>query len=144
MYFTVIDHYADFPEHEPPELNECLICLEIYAPDNVKPIDLKTQQVYLKKCECGGWIHLRCLCEWHEISNSCPICRLYMKKSESIISIFSFKVTNFCGTCILLVFRVCFVFWIMFSLACSYHIYKSYFIFKNRNQNDDKCEEITE
>lgn len=140
MYFTVTDHYADFPDDELPELNECLICLEIYSPDNVKPIDLKTQQVYLKKCECGGWIHLRCLCEWHEISNSCPICRLYMKKSESKIYIFD----NFYGICILLVLRVCSVFWLMFSLACSYHIYKSYFILKNRNQNDDKCEEITE
>ena len=143
MYFTLVDHYEDFPENDPPELNECLICLEINTYDNLKPIDLKIQKMYLKKCDCGGSIHIRCLCEWYETSNSCPICRLYMKKSESIITIFSFNVANFCGTCVLLVFRLCFIFWLLFAMSCSYHIYKSYFILKSRNHND-MCEYITE
>jgi len=141
MYFRVIDHYPDLPEDEPPELNECLICLEITTHDNlIPPIDLKTQNTFFKKCRCGGWVHLCCLYEWHEISNSCPICRLSMEKSISKIYIFN----NYYGKFILGFIRFCFIFWFLFALSCSYHIYKSYFILKNRNQNDDKCEEITE
>jgi hypothetical protein len=142
MYFRVIDHYADFPVEDPPELSECLICLEINTPDNLKPINLKTQQLYLKMCECGGWIHLDCLCEWHEISNSCPICRLYMKKSQSIISIFSFNVAHLCGTCILFMVRMYLLFWFMVTIASSYNVYQT-FILNSRNQND-KCEDINE
>jgi hypothetical protein len=133
MYFRLIDHYPDFPEDPLLEINECLICLEIKTYDNFKPINFKTQQIYFKKCECGGMIHQRCLCEWYEVSNSCPICRLHMTKSKSMISIFSVNIANFCGTCVLIVIRLCFVFWLMFALACSYHIYRSYFILKNRN-----------
>jgi hypothetical protein len=123
MYFRLIDHYPDFPESDLPEINECLICLEINTYDNFKPINFKTQQIYLKKCDCGGSIHQRCLYEWYDVSKSCPICRLYMTKSKSIISIFSVNVANFCQTCILVCIRVCFVFWLMSLLACSYHIY---------------------
>jgi hypothetical protein len=143
MYFTVTEHYVDFPEDDPPELNECLICLEIYAPDNVKPIDLKTQQIYLKKCECGGWIHIRCLCEWHDVSNSCPICRLHMTKYGSMISIFSLNFVNYASKCIFGFIRICCIFWFLSALSCSYHIYKSYFILKPRSYID-KCEYITE
>jgi hypothetical protein len=131
MYFTVTEHYVDFPEDDPPELNECLICLEIYAPDNVKPIDLKTQQIYLKKCE------------WHDVSNSCPICRLHMTKYGSMISIFSLNFVNYASKCIFGFIRICCIFWFLSALSCSYHIYKSYFILKPRSYID-KCEYITE
>jgi hypothetical protein len=140
MYFRLIDHYPDYSENvmedDPTELNECLICLEIITHDNLRPIDLKTQNVFLKKCDCGGWVHLCCLYKWYEINNSCPICRLYMKKSESLISILSFKFENFCSKFISAVIRVYFVFWFMFAIACSYHIYQSYFILNTRNHND--------
>jgi len=143
MYFRLIDHYPNFSEDDPPELNECLICLEINTPDNLKPIDLKRQQIYLKKCDCGGWVHLKCLCEWHDISNSCPICRLHMTKYRSMVSIFSLNFVNLCGKCILNFIRLFFLFWLVFVISCSYHIYKSYFILKVRNYND-KCQRITE
>ena len=139
MLFRVMDHYEDFQKDKPPEPNECLICLEINTHDNLKPVDLKTQQIYFKKCHCGGWVHLHCLCEWYEISNSCPICRLYMTKSKSVISVFNFKVVNFCGTCILGFIRICLVFWMVFVLACSYHIYRSYFILSSHN-NIEQCD----
>jgi hypothetical protein len=134
MYFRLVDHYPDFSEDNTSELKDCLICLEINSHDNLIPINLKTQQIYFKKCHCGGWVHIRCLCEWYEISNSCPICRLYMTKSKSSISVFSVKFANFYETCILGFIRVCFIFWIMFVLACSYHIYRSYFILNSHNQ----------
>jgi hypothetical protein len=133
MYFRLIDHYPDFPEDNTSELKDCLICLEINTYDNLKPVDLKTQQIYFKKCHCGGWVHLHCLCEWYEISNSCPICRLYMTKSKSSISVFSVKFANFYETCILVFIRLCFIFWLVFAIACSYHIYRSYFILNSHN-----------
>ena len=143
MLFRVTDHYDDLPKHDPPEPNECLICLEINTHDNLMPIDLKTQQIYLKKCDCGGWIHLRCLCEWQEISKSCPICRIYMTKYESIISIFSLNFVNYYSKCLLAIIRLCFIIWFLFALSCSYHIYKSYFTLKNRSVSD-KGQPITE
>jgi hypothetical protein len=143
MYFTLVDHYADFTEDDPPEENECLICLEINTHDNLKPIDLKTQQIYLKKCDCGGFVHQQCLREWYEISNSCPICRSYMTKYGSIISIFSLNFVKYCSKCVLVFIRICFAFWLLFAISCSYHIYKSYFTLKSRNCND-KCQSITE
>jgi len=135
MYFRLIDHYPDFSEDNASELNDCLICLEINTPDNLKPINLKTQQIYFKKCRCGGWVHIRCLCEWYEISNSCPICRLYMTKSKSmsVIYVFSVKFANFYETCILVFTRICFLFWLVFTIQCSYNIYCSYFILNNIN-----------
>jgi hypothetical protein len=142
MYFRLFDHYADFPEDDSPELNECLICLEINTYDNLKPINLKTQQIYFKNCNCGGWVHLSCLCEWHDISNSCPICRLYMKKPISLMSIFRLNFINYCATCIFACIRLFFLFWFVFAISCSYHIYKSYFILNHRNNN--KYENITE
>jgi hypothetical protein len=143
MYFRLIDHYPeDVMDDEPPQLNECLICLEINTHDNLKPIDLKTQKIFLKKCDCGGLVHQQCLCEWYDISNSCPICRLYMKKSESIIYIFSFNFVNFFGKCVFNFIRICFIIWFIFALSCSYHIYKSYFTVKTRNYID-KCQQIT-
>ena len=143
MYFRVIDHYPDFQEDEPPELNECLICLESITHDNLRPIDLKTQQIYLKNCDCGGLVHMSCLCEWYDISNTCPICRLYMKKSQSMTYIFSFNFDNFCGTSIFVLSRVSFVVWFIFAISFSCHIYQCYFILKHRNYNDE-CQRITE
>lgn len=143
MLFRVIDHYDDLPKHDSPEPNECLICLEINTHDNLMPIDLKTQQIYLKKCDCGGWIHLRCLCEWQEISNSCPICRLYMNKPVSMISHASFYVAKLLGACILVCIRICCAFWFALVLACGHHIYRSYFILNN-HKAPDSCAYITE
>ena len=143
MYFKLTEHYEDFPEDDPQEQNECLICLEINTHDNLKPIDFKTQQIYFKKCDCGGQIHLHCLCEWYETSNSCPICRSYMKKYETMISIFSLNFVNYCGKCIVTFIRLFFILWFLFALSCSYHIYKSYFVLKSRNDKD-KCDSITQ
>ena len=63
MLFRVVEHYNDLPEEEiiyiEPK-NECLLCLEINTDDKCVPVDLKTQQVYLKVCNCGGWEIVGC------------------------------------------------------------------------------------
>lgn len=143
MYFRLVDHYPDLSEDDPSEINECLICLEINTLDNSKPINLKKQQIYFKGCDCGGWVHTGCLCEWYDISKSCPICRLYMKKHMTMISIFSLNFVGFCGKCIFIFIRLCLIFWFVITISCSYHIYKSYFTIKNRSLSD-KCQSITE
>jgi hypothetical protein len=139
MLFRVVDHYEDYSEYDPPEPNECLICLEINTHDNLAPIDLKTQQIYLKRCDCGGWVHLRCLCEWHEISNSCPICRLYMNKPVPMIAHASFYIAKFIGACILVCIRICFAFWFALVIAFTSHIYRSYFILNSHKETDSRA-----
>ena len=136
MLFRVMDHYEDFQKDKPPEPNECLICLEIKTYDNLTPIDLKTQQIYLKKCDCGGWVHISCLCEWHEISNSCPICRLYMNKPGPMMADASFYIAKFLGACILVCIRLCCAFWFALVIACGSHIYRSYFILNSQKETD--------
>ena len=53
MLFRVIEHY-DFHQEEIKSNNECLLCLDINTDDKFMPVNLKTQQVYLKVCNCGG------------------------------------------------------------------------------------------
>jgi hypothetical protein len=143
MLFRVIEHYEDFSEYKSSEPNECLICLEINTHDNLTPIDLKMQQMYLKMCNCGGWVHVSCLSEWQKISSSCPICRLYMDKPVSMISTASFHVIKICGTFLLVFIRLCYVFWFVLVLACGNHIYQYYFTL-NPHKDADSCEYITE
>jgi hypothetical protein len=137
MYFRLIDHLPDNSEDGPLELNICLICLENVTYDNLRPIDFKTQNTFLKRCQCGGWIHLCCLYKWYHINKSCPICRLYMKKSESIISVVCFKFNNLFRDNRFLFFliRIYCVFLFILIISYSYDIYQSYFISKRCNDN---------
>ena len=129
MLFRVVEHYNDLPEQgeiiyiEPT--NECLLCLEINTDDKLAPVDLKRQQVYLKMCNCGGWFHITCLHEWYDVSNSCPICRVGMKKREEYD-------LNYC-VCISIMFlvRFCNMFWFFFvwgvvGVLGSYNVYMTY------------------
>ena len=149
MYFRLIDHYPDNPEDKPLELNTCLICLENVTYDNLGPINFKTQKTFLKRCHCGGWIHLCCLYKWYYINKSCPICRLYMKKSETMISGFCFKLDNLYrhNRFLFFLIRIYLVVFFMFAISYSYNIYQSYFLLNtcnqnynnNYNQNYNKC-----
>ena len=137
MYFRLIDHYPDNLEDKPVELNTCLICLENITYDNLPPIDFKTQKKFIKKCHCGGWIHLDCLYKWYHINKSCPICRLYMKKTDSMISVFCFKLDNLSryNRFLFFLIRIYFGVFFIFAIAYSYNIYQSYFILNNYNHN---------
>ena len=95
MLFKIVEHIDTYERTISIQpINECLICFEINTPDKLTPIDLKTQQMYLKMCNCGGWFHITCLCQWYEASNSCPICRVDMKKRETILSKCFFYANN--------------------------------------------------
>lgn len=124
MLFRVVEHY-DFREEEEKEMeakNECLLCLEINTDDKLVPVDLKTQQLYLKKCNCGGWFHITCLHEWYDVSNSCPICRVYMKKCHE------YNLNYFMWTFVVFFVHSCNIFWFFFvwcivGILGSYNVY---------------------
>jgi hypothetical protein len=129
MLFRVVEHYDDLPEQEEiiynESKNECLLCLEMNTDDKLVPVDLKTQQVYLKMCNCGGWFHITCLDEWYDVSNSCPICRVYMKKRHE------YDVNHFVWISVVFLVRFCNMFWFFFiwflvGVLGSYNVYLTY------------------
>lgn len=127
MLFRVIEHY-DFHQEEIiliEHKNECLLCLEINTDDKFTPVDLKTQHVYLKLCNCGGWFHITCLHEWYDVSNSCPICRVGMKKRHD------YDVNDFVWISVVFLVRFCNIFWFFFIWAVvgvlgTYNVYLTY------------------
>ena len=127
MLFRVVEHYDNFPQEEIKPINECLLCLEINTDDKLMPVDLKTQQVYLKVCNCGGWFHITCLREWYVVSNSCPICRVYMKQCDD----YDYDVKHFVWICVVFFVRFCNIFWFLFvwgavGVLGTYNVYLTY------------------
>ena len=69
---------------EKPSVRECFVCL--YEEINeLFIIRLKKQDLYIKKCDCDGLIHAKCLYKWFNINNSCPICRTRMVRKETTV-----------------------------------------------------------
>ena len=131
MLFRVVEHYDDLPQPEEiisiESKNECLLCLEMNTDDKLTPIDLKTQHVYLKVCNCGGWFHITCLHQWYHVSNSCPICRIYMKKRYD----YDYDVKHFVWTIVVFFVHFCNMFWFFFvwfivGALGSYNVYLTY------------------
>jgi hypothetical protein len=86
MLFRVTEHYDDLIHEIDNENTEyCFICHEIDSENEIKPLNLKTQNFYIKRCECNGLIHKNCLDIWCSINKNCPICR-----SESIVKVIDF------------------------------------------------------
>jgi len=136
MLFRVVEHY-DFTEKEQdiifiePPKNECLLCLEINTDDKLVPVNLKTQQVYLKVCNCGGWFHITCLHKWYDVSKSCPICRMCMKKCCDYDYDYDYQVSHFLWISVVFLVRFCNIFWFFFvwgvvGVLGSYNVYLSY------------------
>ena len=133
MLFRVVEHY-DFTEKEQDityiePKNECLLCLEINTDDKLTPVDLRTQQVYLKVCKCGGWFHITCLHEWYDVSKSCPICRVCMKKCYDYD--YDYQVSNFLWLSVVFLVRFCNIFWFcvvwgLVGVLGSYNVYLTY------------------
>ena len=131
MLFRVVEHY-DFHEKEQDIIyieptNECLLCLEINTDDKLGPVDLKTQQVYLKMCNCGGWFHITCLQKWYDVSKSCPICRVYMKKRYD----YDYDVKHFVWALVVFFVHFCNMFWFFLvwgvvGVLGSYNVYLTY------------------
>lgn len=60
------------------EENVCFICYELKVRQERKPKRLKNQKLYIKTCDCDGYVHNECLKTWYIKSSKCPICRELM------------------------------------------------------------------
>lgn len=86
MLYRLIEHYdiSNYQRYKliennitPESIDECFICLQENLNEEI-PIKLMIQDLYIKTCNCDGYIHKDCLSRWHKIHNSCPICRRNM------------------------------------------------------------------
>lgn len=101
MIFRVCEHYYnDFISIENSENiehseGECFVCFEIKTENEYKPFQLINQNIYVKQCNCNGWIHQNCLEIWLKKSNNkCPICRKKIVKNIYIVLVYYQKVSN--------------------------------------------------
>jgi hypothetical protein len=69
------------------EENFCFICFELKLLKERKPQRLKNQKLYIKTCQCDGFIHNRCLKTWYTTSGKCPICRELMLNKNSVVAV---------------------------------------------------------
>jgi hypothetical protein len=69
------------------EENFCFICFELKLLKEKKPQRLKNQKLYIKSCECDGFIHNRCLKTWYTSSGKCPICRELMLNKNAVVAV---------------------------------------------------------
>lgn len=65
----------------------CFICFELKLLKERKPQRLKNQKLYIKTCQCDGFIHNRCLKTWYTTSGKCPICRELMLNKNSVVAV---------------------------------------------------------
>jgi hypothetical protein len=66
---------------------ECFVCLQDFSLDNnLTPIRLIHQPLYIKSCICDGWIHYSCLENWYNANQSCPICRIRVKQPKKNVT----------------------------------------------------------
>jgi hypothetical protein len=72
----------------------CFVCYEIKIPNEKKPLSLKTQKYYIKRCTCDGLIHKYCLDIWYSTTKICPICREYMCDIETFKTVFVTNIAN--------------------------------------------------
>lgn len=104
MYFRLTDHYEDNVNNETDDDNEeinkneninlieCFVCYEFKTERREKPIKLYSQNYYVKKCICDGFIHKECLDKWVKQNGTCPICRNNIHENVNLIhSIINYK-----------------------------------------------------
>jgi hypothetical protein len=85
MLFRTCDHYYNDELVINSETSVCFICYELLYED-MKPIKLNSKTYYIKKCNCEGFVHKKCIDKWYNINNSCPICRSTIIKNTNFIT----------------------------------------------------------
>ncbi len=129
MIFRVCEHYYEDETNNisssennnsnyKNNINECVICFEIETSNELKPIFLKEQQIYIRKCNCNSSIHKECLNTWFQKNKNCPICRtkvleikpailiIYDYAPYSVYMLFYIKqfIINFLKCCMIILF----------------------------------------
>ena len=97
MIYRVCEHYynddcsiINYKLDTEQEVEECFICLQITNENDLKPVTLKNQHLYIKNCNCNGWIHQKCLEIWCIKNMTCPICRMQLQENIQIKHMFFF------------------------------------------------------
>jgi hypothetical protein len=72
------------------DINFCFVCYELNNDNMCKPMQLINQNIFLKICNCNGWIHDNCLKKWLIKNKKCPICRsnVNVYKNTNFIEIY--------------------------------------------------------
>jgi hypothetical protein len=102
MFFCTYEHYDDTQPNyydnnnndNNNEVSECFICFDIKISNETTPIKLKKQTIYFKTCSCDCFVHNICLQQWFEKNNTCPICRIIVRKKNTIFFIVNDYILN--------------------------------------------------
>lgn len=132
MLFRTFEPYNDDYVNE----NICFICYETKTDDELQTITLNLQEDYVKICNCNGFAHNKCLKNWYDKSNKCPICRkdvykritfpmIIINKGEYFCFVFC---NNFCKNISKLIRYVFVCFFIYYSAELyTFLLYKKYY-----------------
>jgi len=139
MLFQVVDIYND----EPFELNklnklkqcdkniqqiECFICFETTCENELSPMKLNSKNFYIKKCNCDGFIHKKCLDIWYNANQKCPVCRQFMIDKTTIAKTLFVKKEYFLYTYVVIkknVYRILTLFIFLFFIFSTYEFYSN-------------------
>lgn len=130
MLFRVMEHYTDdlFENIVPDKyMDECFVCLSVEGDDELCPMKLGDNNLYIRKCRCVGFIHQTCLDTWVSMNSKCPICRMYMKKR--IISTAEAVIRRTFGMnlfCIFLFRNICKIIWLTSLVIITMRVFNVY------------------
>ena len=124
MIFRTYEHYPPneayyniiFENFENNYDNMCIICFDPNSIFN-ELINLNTQTVYIKQCDCNAIIHNHCLSIWHAHTQKCPICRSGMIAKPGSIN----KISRFTIKCVKTLLIVC------YALSVAHVLYVLYY-----------------
>jgi len=85
MIYRVCEHYYNddlqIIKNDTEKPHECFVCFHTDTDDDLKPISLRYQDLYIKNCNCDGQIHKQCLELWCKQKLKCPICRIELREN---------------------------------------------------------------
>lgn len=107
MLFRVCDHYEyeydynkinkinKINKNNIVQKNECFICLEINQFNELEPVTLKSQKIYVSLCNCNSYAHNGCLRIWYDKKRNCPICRIGVQENINVRRTLYIKFLNY-------------------------------------------------
>jgi sulfur relay (sulfurtransferase) DsrF/TusC family protein len=121
MIFRVYEHYDDNPGDY--DVQECFICYDSMDDFQLKPISLKTQSYYNKKCKCDGWTHKKCLDTWYQTQHTCPMCRAVISKNDGKSNITITQHSKTLGARVLSSITNMAMYVLLFYISLEYYLY---------------------
>ena len=129
MTFNIFTYYNNQNKYN----NVCFICFEYNVDEQITPINLSNQSLYIKNCLCDGSVHHNCLKTWFDKEHSCPICRIkVIENDEPIIDCYyiHYRIIDFSKLVIVKFFRAAFVLFVFYTI---FELYTSILTYKYRN-----------